>query len=189
MPDHDSGCKMKWPLLPGVIGSAIFRGAQREHRLVLMRGWDDLVAPILLSTPAHPSALWIGMNPSGAEGDVDDLTVRKEQTWTRMLGFSRYLKVNVGTYRWTDSLTLGDAAIPVMHPENLPLIRKLAATAAVIILTTGKPPEILMPHIAALRQALKEDGRMVKCLGTTKDGWPKHSSRIGYNTPFVDFAL
>ena len=91
---------MKWPLLPCVTGDAIFAGDRQEHRLLLMRRWDDIVAK-------HAgAALWIGMNPSGAEANVDDLTIRKEQTWTRMLGYGQYLKMNIGTYRWTDSTTL-----------------------------------------------------------------------------------
>lgn len=186
MSDHDSGCRMKWPLQPGLRGSAEFRGERREHRLLLDRHWGGELD--LHSWPPG-YAFWIGMNPSGAEADVDDLTIRKEMTWTRMLGLRSYVKANVGTYRWTDSTTLKDASIPVVHPENLEMIRQMAATAATVIFATGKPPEILLKAFAELRLALKGDGRQVKCLGTTKEGYPKHSSRIGYSTPFVDFVL
>jgi hypothetical protein len=172
---------MKWPLLPGVTGDAIFAGDRREHRLLLMRRWDDL------GTRHAGAALWIGMNPSGAEADIDDLTIRKEQTWTRMLGLSQYLKMNIGTYRWTDSLTLPEGGL--VHKDNLTMIRAHASTAATIILTTGKPPDVLMSAFEHVRWALKRDGRKVKCLGPTKDGWPKHSSRVGYSTPMVEFVL
>ena len=178
-PDHDSGCKNKWPLLPGVTGDAIFAGENREHRLLLTRKWVDLAV-------VHAgAALWIGMNPSGAEANIDDLTIRKEQTWTRMMGFGQYLKMNVGTYRWTDSRTLPEDGL--VHRDNMPMIRAHASTSAIIILTTGKPPPALMQVFDHVRWALKRDGRNVKCLGTTRDGFPKHSSRIGYDTPFVDY--
>lgn len=176
---HDSGCRVTMALRPGVTGSAIFRGDNREHRLTLERVWGDALA----------LALWIGMNPSGAEADVDDLTVLKEQHWTRMLGFTRYTKVNAGTYRWTDSRSLGNIAVPLAHPDNLPMIRDLAGRAAVIVLATGKPPATLERHVCDLLEALKRDGRTAMCLGATKDGWPKHSSRLAYATPFVDFVL
>jgi len=182
---HDSGCKVKMPLPPGVTGSAIFRGERDEHRLVLERRFADLT----ISADPEAFALWLGMNPSGAEADVNDLTIVKECTWTKRLGFRRYVKGNAGTYRWTDSTTLNASRCVLSHPDNLPVLRALAAEAGIIVLATGKPPERLLPDVAALFDALKSDGRTVHCLGTTKDGWPKHSSRLGYGTPFVEYQL
>ena len=179
---HDSGCKAKMALPVGVIGSAVFAGDTGEHRLTLTRSFAE-------DRTATPFALWAGMNPSGAEGDVDDLTIKKEWHWTGLLGFRRYVKVNAATYRWTQSTTLGARGVPLCHPDNLPTIRALASEAGMIILATGDPPEPIMNYARALLRALKQDGRKVRCLGVTKSGWPKHSSRLGYDTPFVDYAL
>lgn len=191
-PRHETGCRMTWPLPAGVSGTAEFRGDNREHRLTLERVWGEATA----------YALWLGMNPSGAESDVDDLTVLKEQRWTRNMHLSaslshlglaqplcRYIKMNVGTYRWTDSTSLDQIKVPLVHPDNLPLTRTLAAEAAVIVLAIGNPPEALTAAACEVLDALQADQRHAVCLGKTKDGWPKHSSRLGYATPFEDFAL
>jgi hypothetical protein len=179
---HDSGCKSKFPLPPGVIGEAVFAGDADEHRLTLVRQYAE--AP-----PDAPFALWCGMNPSGAEGDVDDLTIRKEWHWTRALGFRRYIKVNAASYRWTQSVELGALRASLVHPDNLPTIRSMAAGAAVIILAMGDPPDAIHGPARNVLRALKMDGRRARCLGVTRNGWPKHSSRLGYATPLVDYVL
>lgn len=184
---HDSGCKVKMPLPAGVHGSAVFKGENDEHRLVLERTWDD-------AGEADPFALWSGMNPSGAEALVNDLTILKECHWTKLIGLTRYVKTNTGTYRWTQSTTLSAKRAEMVHPDNLATIRALAAEAQIIVFSTGKPPDVLLAPTRTLFQALKRDGRKVMCLGTTKDGWPKHSSRLGYflkdgSLPFEEYRL
>lgn len=178
---HDSGCKMKLPLPPGVLGSAVFRGDRQEHRIQLERwrvGYENV-----------PFALWIGMNPSGAEADVDDLTIRKEMKFTGMLGFDRYVKTNAGSYRLTNSLALDDVRVPLSHTDNLPRILYLARQAGVVVLATGSPPDALVPHARAVFEGLKAAGIKPLCLGTTRDGYPKHTSRLGYATPFMEYRL
>lgn len=182
---HDPGGKIRMRLQDGVIGRADFIGANQEHRLALERYWGNLLEP----DPDPRYALWIGMNPSTASHDVDDLTVRKEQTWTRMLGLVRYIKCNIGSYRSTNPAGLAQAEV-VSHPDNLPTILRLATApqAHRVILTTGAPPPVLECFYRATVQALRGAGVPLWCLGKTKGGWPKHSSRIGYHTPIVEFT-
>lgn len=178
---HDSGCRNVLPMLPGVIGAATFRGERDEHRLTLSRDWGGDLGLIV------PFVLWIGMNPSGAEADRDDLTIRKEQEWTRRLGFAHYVKANVGTYRHTDSRSIPVTGAALVHPDNFPVIRDLAAAAAIIVLSVGNPPEALEAPARELFRLLGEDRQGLLCLGTTRAGWPRHSSRIAYATPFEIF--
>jgi hypothetical protein len=176
---HDAGGQNHFALPPGVCGAARFAGDRNEHRITLTRWLDP-------SPDDANFALWIGMNPSTAEADVDDLTVRKEWTWTRRLGFYRYVKMNAASYRATDPKVLASVR-EVNHPDNLPLIVAMASAAAMIVLSTGNPTDVLLGHYRTMVRALKAAGLTLQCLGTTKDGWPKHSSRIGYDTPFVEF--
>jgi len=180
---HDSGCRNKMPLPVGVNGSATFRGDRHEHRIHLERWWDG-------STEGNgPFALWIGMNPSAAEADVDDLTIRKECHFTKLLNYSRYVKVNAGSYRLTDSAAIDAVRAPLSHPDNLSRILYLARQAGVIVLATGSPPNALVPYARSLFRELKTIDARPLCLGITRDGWPKHSSRLAYATPFTEYRL
>lgn len=185
---HEAGAR-PWPMLPGVKGSASFAGERQEHRLWLERVWaGDLtqLRPGVLPDDI-PFALWIGMNPSAASEAEDDLTVRKEYTWTRTtLGLTRYVKVNVGTYRATNPGDL-EAAPQVQHPDNTDYIARFAARASKIIVATGQVPPVLEQYARDLFALLALWGHPLLCLGLTKSGWPKHPSRIGYDPPFVAF--
>lgn len=180
MIEHDPGGLRMFPMRPGTLGGAEFVGDNMEHRLYLMRDWaaGEIDAPYALS---------IGMNPSMANHLMDDLTVRKDQIFTEQFGLRRMFKGNVGSYRCTDPAGLTARGVVVSHPENLPMIRRLAADAALIFVATGRVPDVLVPHARTMFRALKQDGRRLMCLGLTRDGWPKHSSRLAYSTPFQEF--
>lgn len=184
---HDPGGKRRMPLLPGVTGLALFRGEAREHRILALRWWDTGSTEWRETDGAY--VLWVGMNPSMATGEEDDLTVRKEQNWTKTLGCNRYVKVNLSSYRSTDPAGLRDAE-ELAHPDNIPTILKWATDVSChrVVLATGVPPEVLAPLADQVLRMLREAKVAMWCLGRTKAGWPRHTSRIGYATPFERFA-
>lgn len=165
-----------WPLLEGVEGAARFDGS--EHRLWLERRWNG----------SDDYALHIGMNPSVAGADRDDLTIRKDQEFTRRMGLTRLFKCNIGTWISTDPIGLEAPGITVCHPENLAIILGLAHSAARVVVATGNPPDPLLGAARATFRALKTAGVTLECFGLTKDHWPKHSSRLAYKTEIVDFV-
>jgi len=113
MPErHDPGGKVRLALRPGVIGDAEFSVCGR-YRLWLSRAWYDPLAP-------RGYVLWIGMNPSTAEADIDDPTIRKEMHYTKAMGFCGYVKCNVMDYRATSPKALL-SAYP-RSSQNLPCI-------------------------------------------------------------------
>lgn len=166
----------EWPLLPGVNGAARFDGD--DHRLWLERYWDN-------SFDA-PFALHIGMNPSMAGKDRDDLTVRKDQEFTRRMGLSRMFKCNIGTLVSTDPNGLHGVSV-VCHQDNLSTIFRLAGGAARIVVATGNLPDPLIGYARTIFRELKRQGLRLECFGLTKNHWPKHSSRLGYDTPLQEF--
>jgi hypothetical protein len=176
---HDAGGKTRLPLLPRVRGDALFVGERSEHRLWLSRWMPD--------EPNNGCVLCCGMNPSTAGADMDDLTVRKDWSFTRRWGYAALYKVNVGSYASTDPDGMSQPGVLVNHPDNHPYIRTLAADAALIVMAIGDPPDVLMPHARSLVRMLKADGRAMMCLGTTKSGWPKHTSRLSYNVPLTEW--
>lgn len=167
-----------WPLLPGVQGAAHFPSS--SHRLWLSRRWDD--------DEDADFALHIGMNPSVAGADNDDLTVRKDQEFTKRLGLSRMVKCNIGTLISTDPNGLLARGAVLAHPENAATIMRFARDAARVVIATGKPPEPLRPLARAVFRSLASAGIRMECFGLTGDHWPKHSSRLGYATELVEFV-
>ena len=159
---HDPGGKVRLRLQGGVVGTALFSPC-RKHRLVLTRDWGE-----------GPSVLWIGANPSTAEADVDDPTIRREVNFTRGWGFCRYIKMNVLSYRATYPKDLLADGVEVTCPENLPTIVTMAATAKLIVVCHGVLHPTLQHHAGVIVMALCSKGHGLHCLGRNADGSPKH---------------
>ena len=178
---HDPGGKSILKIPFGIEGLCAFRGMNDEHRMWLLR--RKSAAPV-----DAPFALWCGMTPSTASEYSDDMTIRKECTWTWMMGLERYIKVNVGTYRCTDPKLLNNVSTrDLVHTVNLDMIAAMAIKASKIVVACGDLPDVLEPFAKSTFEALGVGRREVLCLGLTKRGWPRHSSRIGYATPLVEF--
>lgn len=161
---HDAGGKTRMRLLPGVNGLALFVGDRDEHRLELWRIWGD----------PKPFVLWIGMNPSTAEADVDDNTVRIEQRFSREWGFAAYCKTNVMSYRVTNPAGLLQPGVNPADQRNLDIILGLAQQAGTVVLTIGSLPPRLRPYGETVVRVLANAGIQMKCLGVTADGSPRH---------------
>lgn len=160
---HDPGGSKKFPLQPGVMGRAEFGGPGNCYRHLLERWWgsNDSNSAYLLS---------IGMNPSTAEADIDDPTIRWELDLTRRLGLTHYVKVNVGDYRSTSPKGLLN--VEACSPNNRMIIRSWAAGAHTILAAWGK----LHPKLTQLADNVLFDlhGREIWCVGRNADGSPKH---------------
>jgi hypothetical protein len=175
---HDPGGKVRLRLPTDVIGSALFSPCDR-YRHTLSRQWE----------PGKRFALWIGMNPSTAEGDVDDPTVRREYLYTRdRLGLGAYAKANVMDYRATNP-----RALLALSPEercsgvNLRHIDHLARQASVVIAAWGSLPKMLRPHAEAVEALLHLRGIEVRCLGFTADGSPRHPLYVRRDADLVPY--
>lgn len=180
---HDPGGKNHLPLLSGYVGDAFFIGPNLEHRIWLSR------VPISMPLLPFNYALWLGVNPSTASATEDDMTIRKDMGFTRLLGLDAiaYMKMNVASYRATDQKRFNDLSIEINHPRNHLAIRCFAKSCGTVIAATGNPHPRLQPLALDLFGMLLDDGVRLKCLGLTNEGWPRHSSRIAYATPFEDY--
>lgn len=176
---HDPGGKVRLALMPGVKGDAQFSGDGRYRQL--MRRWVGDAFP-------QRYVLFIGMNPSTADGTVNDPTCAREWTFAQREGFDAMVKANVGDYRATDPKMLLAAGIEASSPENLPTIRAAAAGADFVILCHGKLNKALAPAGRALVEALRADGVELWCFGTNADGSPKHPLYLRADTPLVRFG-
>lgn len=121
---------------------------------------------------------WIMLNPSLADAERDDQTLRKIMGFTRAWGYNALAVVNLYARRSTDP----DALLTNPHPvgrHNDDWVEHFARSAALVVAAWGS-------HAAAPRRAAQVTalvhGVPLHCLGTTKDGAPRHPSRLAYAT-------
>ena len=175
---HDPGGKVRLPLMAGVSGDAVF-SADGKYRQ-LMRRWTG-------QTFGDRYILFIGMNPSTADATVNDPTCAREWTFAQREGFSAMAKANVGDYRATDPKMLLAPGVEAVSAANLPVIRDVAAHAAMVVLCHGKLNKALAPAGKVLVEALKADNIDLWCFGTNTDGSPKHPLYLRLDTPLLRF--
>lgn len=140
---------------------------------------------------AGPVFAFFGVNPSTADADVDDATVRKWRGFVRRWGGSRFIVGNVFAYRATDVRELARTADPSGR-DNLAYLMMIAAEADILVPCWGssdKVPRTLRHHFGIVRDVLIGSEKPVKHLGMSKSGDPLHPLMLGYDTPLNDWIL
>src|SRR5690606_28870987 len=173
---HDPGGKVRLRLAPGVHGDVVMSVDGRHRQL--MRRWLGDAFP-------QRYIMFIGMNPSTADANVDDPTCAREWSFARREGFSGMAKCNVGDYRATDPKTLVQPGVVAVSEANIPTIRRVARGAGQVVLCHGKLNRALAPAGRAIVEALREDGIELWCFGTNADGSPRHPLYLRADTPLV----
>lgn len=159
---HDPGGKVRLRLAGDVVSQAHFSD-DRRYRFTLCRTWDE----------TRPAALFVMMNPSTADIDVDDPTVAKCGRFARAWGFGRLYVGNVCAYRATDKLALVGIDDPV-GAGNIPAIIEMAQQAKVTVVAHGRLPKGLQIHAEAVCTALRAAGVRLQVLRLSKYGTPVH---------------
>lgn len=151
-----------------------------QYRYWLTRKWDDtrFTLPIIM------------LNPSTADASVDDPTIRRCIAFARQRGFGGIRVMNLFSFR-SPSPAAMKAAIDPVGPGNDGFLNDMLRAVA----------EIGIPVLAAwgthgsfrrrdmmLGSFAKLAGAQLVCLGTTKDGHPKHPLYVKGDQPFVPFA-
>lgn len=166
-------------LPPGVRGDSEFVD-NNTRRLWLARWWG---------TPQCPTTgfwLWIGMNPSKAGSNVDDPTVAKETLITKRHGGSAYIKCNVMDWIETDSHTVSQISKPCSS-LNHSVIMNRAFAADKIVCAWGLLHHTLKPFAIRIQDSLLRQRYELWCLGTTKDGSPKHPLYLKATTKIIRY--
>lgn len=166
-------------LPPGVRGAARFLG--RDRRLWLARWWGQK------ERPSSGFWLWIGMNPSTAGANEVDPTVIKETLITKRQGGRSYIKCNVMDWIAThprDLLVVDDPCSKV----NFDIILDAAVRAERIICAWGLLHHRLRHHSQDVLEALRRNNMDLWCVGTTKDGSPRHPLYLRDDTKVIRYA-
>lgn len=140
-------------------------------RYTLTRTWD----------PAKPALCILGLNPSVADAFKDDPTVCREIAFADRWGYGSLLKGNIFAFRSTDPKNMKAAKDPV-GPENDRWIRWMSEYAKTVVAAWGVHGAFLGRQEAVSKLLA---GRPLWCLGTTKEGYPRHPLYVRGDTPLV----
>jgi hypothetical protein len=126
------------------------------------------------------------LNPSTADADFDDPTIRRCEGFARREGYGGICVVNLYAYRATDPAELWSVEDPV-GPDNDRQIEMTFQSAHALRLpmicawgTNAKPARVAAVGFIARRFNVR-----ILCLGTTKDGHPRHPLYLRADTPLV----
>lgn len=148
-------------------------GAFRYH---LTRSWG----------PGKPM-LFVMLNPSTADADVDDQTIRKCIGFAERNGCESIEVVNLFAYRATKPADLKSAGYPI-GPENHATIRRVAADVVarggMVVCAWGSNARGLgaVQVVSVLLASIKCP---VYALALLADGTPAHPCMLGYGNKLV----
>lgn len=163
--------------------SAFISGDHRytlERRVEDEHGWSE----------RGPSLLWLMLNPSTADYNDDDPTIRKVLGFTRRAGGSVVMVANLFSYRATDPKVC-KANLEIAEGElNMALILEGAKLAEKVVCAWGATPWARPQAIKVMEMLacyLDDLDQKLVCLGLTKDGSPKHPLMPSYEHKLQPF--
>jgi hypothetical protein len=145
------------------------------YRFTLERKWD----------PALENCCWIMLNPSTADADADDPTVRKCVGFSKRWGFGSIVVVNLYAYRATDPRVL--KLLPITNGiseaigmgNNRHIVEQITS-AGRIVCAWGNNATVHRANTVLQMDCLV--GKYVWHLGLTKSGKPRHPLMLSYET-------
>lgn len=156
-----------------------------KYRLLLSRIWNSSDAsPASIFYQPPKQLVFVMLNPSTADAYKDDPTIRRCIGFGQRNGYDMIHVANLYTGRATKPDDLFRMADPA-GPECERVWSKMKASSADIICAWGADKR-------AKSQASKFlayfSGRELYCLGTTKDGSPKHPLYLPNDTKMQPFT-
>lgn len=150
-------------------GSAIL-SPDRLYRYELRRRWG-----------AGKTCCFVGLNPSTADERKNDMTVRKCIGFADRWGYRSICVLNLFAFRATSPTDMEEAADPI-GPLNDEILTNSLPTMGRVVVAWGAN------DFASERAAIVTS--MIPrplCLGLTKEGHPRHPSRIAYATELIPY--
>lgn len=132
--------------------------ADRKYRYVLTRIWDE----------TKPTVVFIGLNPSTADEEADDKTIRKCIGYAKRWGYGKLIMANLFAFRSTDPSLLKRVEDPV-GPDNDSYIQKCVSESNLVIACWGNHGKLLNRD-----KVLMDSLPNLVCLKRNKNGTPHH---------------
>ncbi len=150
----------------------------RVYRYRLSRRWPTL------ETRIPYIAVFIGLNPSTADENVDDPTIRRCIGFAQRLGCAGLDMLNLFAYRATDPKAMKAEEHPIEPVgtwQNDTVIREVEHKSEAIIIAAWGTHGSHLDRDREVMHLLRH--RDVHCLGTTKAGFPRHPLYLRADSP------
>ena len=144
----------------------------RKYRYSLSRIWDK----------QKKFALFIGLNPSTADEEVDDPTIRRCSGYAQKWGYGGFIMVNLFAYRTTLPSNLKKVKYPVGR-DNDKYIVKLSKKADITVAAWGNNGNLYRRDKQVLSLVPK-----LMCLKINKSGQPAHPLYLNKDLKLTKFA-
>lgn len=169
-----------------MIGGSCAMSPCRTHRFLLGR---EIQSPL----PGPPrSVCWVMLNPSTADSQVDDPTIRRCMGFSKRWNFHNMLVVNLCSYRTPSPAVLFDEEEVGPEwwnaPGHLDTIRGAVRACDLVVVAWGAHGAKLPEEVARVCAILDEEECAPSCLGTTKSGQPRHPLYIAAATELQPWA-
>lgn len=160
-----------------VISDAVLSPCE-QYRYLLSRQWSE---------NEKPTVLWIMLNPSTADANVDDATITRLIRRSMGGDYGRLLVCNLFAFRSTDPRRLtADVSDPI-GPWNNQFIRQALADANTVFCGWGNHGALWNRDKTVLRMA-RDAGHTPLCLGLTRTNQPRHPLYVGYDVRPMEMA-
>ena len=142
----------------------------RTYRYWLLRQWDEVL----------PLAAIIGVNPSTADEEIDDQTIRKDIGFMQRLGYGGFLKLNLSALRARDPKVCAASRNAIDLSNSASSIAEYARQFNVTktFVAWGIHGNAFPVQRSAVVEAFDE----LWCFGFCSDGNPRHTLMLPYST-------
>lgn len=148
----------------------------RKYRYTLEHRWDEMMP--------RRAIMWIGLNPSTADENQLDNTLRFIRGFSTVWGFNCFVMTNIFAWRDTKPADMKRAADPV-GPENDQHLLRVARECEVRVAAWGGHGSHL-GRSAQVRALLRDFD--LQCIGKVKSGEPFHPLYRPFELPLVPFS-
>ena len=135
-----------------------------QYRYALSRPGD-------LAKPQKRAALFVMLNPSTADAEKDDPTIRRCRGFARLWGCDGLTVANLYALRSTDPKALWSHPDPVGRDTDWHLAMLVALHSEIVCAWGANARQDRVDQVVSV---LSSVGANLMCLGTTKAGAPKH---------------
>lgn len=148
----------------------------RKYRYWLLRQWDQV----------HPLVAFICKNPSVANENDNDPTIRKQIGFGKRWENGGVLALNFGAYCSTDPRKFAKVAEPIGVKNTVEYLHQYIAKFQPerVIAAWGNIHPRFKAHCDAIRTQIPN----LWCFGFTFSGEPKHPLMLAYDTPLQRFV-